>query len=792
MSDTPSKPYPGSAEARLATLESLADIGCWEFALGQGIRFWSPGMFALFGIEDTGGPPDGALVGERLHPDDRARIARHMTNLFADGPDTPLARRLKAAGRVTIPLRLCLPGAPVRHIEVTARFGRLDGTEEPGVSSGVVRDISEERAARLRVRESEQRYAALFESDCAGHVIWQDGKPVRANAEALDLFGVDTEAALLADPGPLGARADRGAPMLQVVAEDLARGAETSVRRRWPAARADGREIWLDSRFRPIRWMGGDAIQETLFDVTKELEYAQRLRASEARYELVIEGAESGIFEWDVVRREGFISKAGLDLLGLDGDPHKGFRDLDHYLHPDDADRFLAAIRSDEPRGEMTYRFSGPGREDYRHFLATWVNAGAHKGDPNVRIGSFRDITDETNARAALDRSEQRSRIVIDNAQVGIFDWDTDRSVAAGYISPKGQKLLGFPDVADRSIADIMPLIEPGDVKRFFEAFESDAPGNAETFGFRINGEKRTFRMEWINAGPSLGEPTRRIGSFRDVTEEMRLEGERLRLEFAVRQKQKLEALGQMAGGISHEVNNMIQPILLLAKQLRTETDPEKTRAYQDDIYAAASNVRDVTRTILTFARPEPPAAEPVPFALALSRAVHLAGAAVPEGVRIDARIPDVPGDARITETALAQVILNLVRNASDAMAGEGTVTVNLVPTRLSDAAMRYGIVPGDYFRVLITDTGPGMSPAMREQVFQPFFTTKRQGEGSGLGLAIVYALISASGGAITADDGPEGGARFTLLIPHAALSDRADGTVDPGRLAVPPPGPFR
>jgi two-component system cell cycle sensor histidine kinase/response regulator CckA len=246
---------------------------------------------------------------------------------------------------------------------------------------------------------------------------------------------------------------------------------------------------------------------------------------------------------------------------------------------------------------------------------------------------------------------------------------------------------------------------------------------------------------------------------------------ERYHLEMGFAHAQKLQALGQLAGSIAHDFNNLITAMLGSCELLLNETRPGSS-GYDDlsHIRATALRARDLVRQLLTFARKQP--LRPIP--LRLDRAIEdllpmlrpLLGA----GIAIDtSHAPRLPL-ARMDPGRFDQVIVNLAVNARDAMRGSGRLSLNtravsfVTPTQLADVVMP----AGPFVQVEVSDTGTGIPKEIIDDIFQPFFTTKPVGEGTGLGLATVYGIIRQSGGYIGVDSALGAGATFRILLPAA------------------------
>jgi len=253
------------------------------------------------------------------------------------------------------------------------------------------------------------------------------------------------------------------------------------------------------------------------------------------------------------------------------------------------------------------------------------------------------------------------------------------------------------------------------------------------------------------------------VGAIQDVTNE-RQHQERLR------HFQKLEALGQLAGGIAHELNNLLQPVMTFSS-LTLKSLPKGTREseYQANILDSSRRAREIIRNILTFAHGGEPTAELADVRLATRAAVRFARDLLPATISIHESCGNDPVPAFFNWTEFSQVFVNLLTNAADAMEQQGTITVHLEVREIADReAESLSVTPGVFAVATVTDTGRGMDKVTLGRIFEPFFTTKPVGQGTGLGLAIVYGIVRRWQGAISAESELGQGTTFRVCIPVA------------------------
>lgn len=239
-------------------------------------------------------------------------------------------------------------------------------------------------------------------------------------------------------------------------------------------------------------------------------------------------------------------------------------------------------------------------------------------------------------------------------------------------------------------------------------------------------------------------------------------------------------AVGRLASGLAHEINNLLQPILIYSTFGAEEAKAqEKLRLYFSRIARAAERASFIVKNVLAFARHTPPHREDLNIPAVVRETIDLMSGAVGAQITIDLAAGDDLLLARCERTGLAQIVTNLIANAADAItnakAEGGRITVSIeAVTVTGETAKAAAIAPGRYCRVVVEDTGPGISADVIGRIFDPFFTTKPQGKGTGLGLAVVAGIAKSWGGSATVDSTLGQGTRFTVHLPAADLEMQA------------------
>jgi PAS domain S-box-containing protein len=387
-------------------------------------------------------------------------------------------------------------------------------------------------------------------------------------------------------------------------------------------------------------------------------------------------------------------------------------------------------------------------------------------------------VAERARSEEALRVSEAEYRIVADNTYNWEFWLDPGRRFR--YISPScrritGRECLEFADEAGM----LERIIHPDDLARYrahVDAIERlKSEGNVEFRIVHTDGSHRWIAHDCMPVYDRDGTWLGTRGSNRDITEQKQLEGQ-------LHHAQRMEAVGQLAGGVAHDFNNILTAILGYTNLLQTKTgvdDPR--RSHLDEIAAAAERASSLTASLLTFSRKREITLATIDLNGLIRKLDTFLRRIIGENIEVRAKLFE--GDLAIHADAgqLEQVLMNLATNARDAMLKGGTLLIETDLVVIDNGFFRmhgYG-TPGRYAMVSVTDTGTGMDEKTRERIFEPFFTTKETGKGTGLGLSIVYGIVKQHKGYINVYSEPGRGATFRLLFqavePEHTASDASD-----------------
>jgi two-component system, cell cycle sensor histidine kinase and response regulator CckA len=317
-------------------------------------------------------------------------------------------------------------------------------------------------------------------------------------------------------------------------------------------------------------------------------------------------------------------------------------------------------------------------------------------------------------------------------------------------------------------------LMPPPDQRRRGDPAVPDSATHGSpvsSVGLRRDGSR--FPME-LSVAPFMVGGKRHLAWFvRDVTE-------RAHLEAQLRQSRKMDAMGQLAGGVAHDFNNLLTVINGWCETLAVESTDER-RAAVDQIRSAADRAATLTGQLLTFGRKAEVSPRVVDLNVVIEDVTKMLSRVIGEDVSLDVRPAARPQFVRVDTGQMTQVLVNLAVNARDAMPKGGRLVIATSPYALSPAeGHEHGLDPGAYVQLRVTDTGIGMSPEVSARIFEPFYTTKGA-RGTGLGLATVYGIVRQAGGVVWVRSRPGEGAAFSIVLP--AVFEPQAAAEEPARI---------
>jgi two-component system cell cycle sensor histidine kinase/response regulator CckA len=515
--------------------------------------------------------------------------------------------------------------------------------------------------------------------------------------------------------------------------------------------RKNGTKLWTEWQIVPVDTAGSETRLRVaiLRDITERRRTEQALRESEARFRGLFEQAADAIFVLDADARILDANLQACENLGYTREELTTLKltDINTRARP-----------SDLQRGETSTLSGLYRRKDGTTYPVEVRLALLDIGSSRHTLAMVRDVTRRRAAEHALRQREELLRNIITHIPCGIF-WKDRNSV---YLGCNQQFASDFGLATPEAIVGLTDLDLHETVDEAESYRESDrkviATGeplwNFELVKTRPDGVKLSLMASKVPLRDTTGAVVGVLGVYQDVTE-------RKRLEEQLRQSQKMEAIGRLAGGVAHDFNNLLTIILGNIHLLRQVSPPDvEAISLIDDIREAADRAAGLVRQLLTFSRRTPAHPEIVDLNQVVSATASLLKRLLGEQVFVNLKLSPEPVRVRADRGQLEQVIMNLAVNARDAMPTGGTLT--LATRRVDPPSLGEDPIA----RLIVSDTGIGMTDEVKARIFEPFFTTKGPDKGTGLGLATVYGIVEQAGGHIEVDSTPGKGTTFRVDLP--------------------------
>jgi PAS domain S-box-containing protein len=656
-----------------------------------------------------------------------------------------------------------------RVVGVFAMFSRHPFSEATFQALGAVSDEIalgiERKRAEEAVRRSEARYRLFFEHN--PNPMWVCDTASLAfravNDAALHQYGYSREEFLtmtISDIRP--AAEQRQSTSLSPASEDPLLPAV------WRHQRKDGSELYVEITGQKLIFEGRPAELILAQDITQRRRSQEALRESEERFRQLAENTHDVFF---VQNRDFsellYVSPAYEEVWGRPcQDLYKTpgsflFDDV----FPEDRERLLDSVlrnQSGHETGAVEFRIRRPDGQ------VRWIQARSApvrntRGEVYRIVGVALDITEQKRAEEALRESETQFRSLSDSSPLGIFL--TDAAAQCVYTNPKWQEITGM-SLGEAFGDGWLNAVHPED-----RDDDRASWANAQLHGSNLDGERRIqtpagdvrlVRTRAAAIKDANGAVLGWVGTVEDNTE-------RRALEEQFRQAQKMEAIGQLAGGVAHDFNNLLTAILGYAEMMLLDmsaSDPRREDA--EEIVSAAERAGALTRQLLAFSRQQVLEPRVLNLNEVISQLTRMLRRLLNEDIELVTQLSDELGSVKADVGQIEQVILNLCVNARDAMPGGGKLTIETVNAELDTAyvSLHQPVRPGAYVMLAISDTGQGMSAETQRRIFEPFFTTKGVGKGTGLGLATVYGIVKQSDGYIWVYSEVGRGTAFKIYLP--------------------------
>lgn len=758
---------------RLA-LEGLG-MGCWELDPEKGLISWDENLYKALQVSSTTFSRKFSDFLAMVHPEDRPGILEEL-------------ERSKTNRRpYSMEYRVIFPDGKVQW---RASFARplFDTQGKLLRYVGVNQDITERKQAEEALRRSQDQLKMAMEAARMGSWYWNattgiitwDDNLYRMNGLTRETFhGTAEESYAQIHPE------DRPR-----IIEATQRAIETHepLRLTFRVVLPDGTAQWREMNTKAFYNPAGSLLGAVGItqDITERKQAEEALRVSEGRLRTAMQAASMGAWEWDAATNhttwdENFKNLVGEGPVEAASSPEGVLG----YMVPEDRPRFLEAVKRCSVTGEryeLEFRIHRPDGE------IRWISdQGRATLDESGRVVRFQgvaqDVTERRKAERALRESEERLHLALETAELGMWEWLPGAD--SFYLDDRECRLLGVtPATAPKTSLEFIQLVHSDDreivveaVKRAFRTGESSA---GEVRVRMPDGNYRWLTSTGRIVRDALGNIEIVRGITLDITHRRKLE-EQLRLA------QKMEAIGQLAGGVAHDFNNLLTVIrghteLILDGAAGNQQLQHNAMAVQEAARRAAS----ITQQLLAFSRRQVLQPHVLDLNQVVTKSAELLRRLIPANIELHIDTATEPLWIKADASQLEQVLMNLVVNARDAMPAGGKLqlTTRSVPADSPAIRRQIGMPEVNYVLLTVRDTGVGMDADTQDHIFDPFFTTKEPGKGTGLGLATVYGVVKQSSGWVFVESELGKGSAFLLFFPEtAAGSDReATKSARPGK----------
>ncbi|HTI69488.1 MAG TPA: PAS domain S-box protein [Candidatus Limnocylindria bacterium] len=734
---------------QLAVAGSTAALWDWDISTNE--VYYAPRFKELLGYPDSEFPPHFSSFYNVLHHDDRDLVKQAL--------DDHLVRHLP----YDVEYRLRARSGHYRWINARGQ-ALWDAEGKPYRMAGSILDITEGKAATASLKASEERFQLL--SKATNDAIWDwdiTADRLWWNEGFESLFGykrdeIDTTLAFW---------------------EQLVHPVDAErVHRLFHASLSGGRQVWTDEyRFRrqdgtyayvldrgyvirdaegkPIRMIGG------ITDLTARQEAEEERNKNILLYRFLFDRNPLAMWIYDLeTLRFLEVNESAIDQYGYSRTEFLSMN-VRNIRPPEDVPVLEETVRNlrQSPNTGIRRHL----RKDGTLIDVEIVSQSISFSGREARLVLANNITERKKAQERIAQQaalidEAQDAIVLKDLEGRILFWNRSAERILGWtreeaVGQRTQDLLGDSD--DSFQARLKTLQEKG-------------TWAGETIRRTKSGQRVTMESRWTLVRDEQGQARSILGINTDITERKRLESQFLRA-------QRMESIGTLAGGIAHDLNNVLAPILMSIDLLKLNANSQETLDTLEMIETSAQRGAGMVRQVLSFARGLDGQRVPVPVKHLLKDMEKLVVDTFPKSIRfknaIAADIWTLIGDP----TQLHQVLLNLCVNARDAMPNGGDLTIKAQNCVLEEnfPALMAKVKPGRYVSISVSDTGCGIRPAVIDRIFEPFFTTKDIGKGTGLGLATVLAIVKSHGGYINVSSEPNRGSAFHIYLPADAENRR-------------------
>lgn len=620
--------------------------------------------------------------------------------------------------------------------------------------------VSDLQTSQDAMQEREDIYSNLLEEASDGIVILQDWKVKYANTRLAAMVGLEVEDL-------------RDADFLKfVLPEDRARLTDIYRRRLQdgsPPARTEvvlihesGEPLNVETGSSVVTFHGKPAIFSTIRDISDRKNSERVLRENEESFRALFELSFDGL----LLHKNGKILKSNQTLSKMTGYSIEEMKRLvvTDFVSPDRHEQINEILNLDVAN---TYETTGLSKEGDTFPIEVRRKPITYKGQ-SVILGTIRDISERKENEEKIHKNEVKYRNLFENAQVGIFR----TSLTDGVVLEANSRIVemfGYESKDDIiGKMSVVDLYEDPDTRDRMLA-ELEERGEILNFEARFRSKRGT--TAWLRFSGIVNQKEGYLeGVASDITEMKHAEMERARIEEQYRQAQKVEAIGRLAGGVAHDMNNLLVPIVGYSELLLQHFRPGDHLYHAiEQISEAGDRCRDLVQQLLAFGRKQTLEYQPIDLNHAIIDFSRLLKRTIRENIEIKTVLSSETETIKADIGQVEQVIMNLCVNAQDAMPNGGLLVMetSIIEIDKNYVVANPGFRMGRYVVLAVSDTGIGIDQATKRQIFEPFFSTKGT-HGTGLGLATVHGIVMQHGGNISVYSELGKGTTFKIYLPVA------------------------
>ena len=631
---------------------------------------------------------------------------------------------------------------------------------------GTIRDITKSKQAEEALRESEERFRQFSEATFEGIAIHEGGVLIEANKQFFKMFGYEPSEMIGRQIIPsLVPPESMERIMIRLSSADAKSYEELLIRK-------DGTRFPVEIKAKQGKYKGRMVRIVACRDVSVQRQAEKAVLESEQRFRELFNNISNGVMVYEAVDN-------GRDFII--SDVNKAGEDIGKVKKEDIVEKSVVEVFPGVKEIgliDVFKRVWKNGKSEYipaslykDERVDAWMENYVYKLPSGEIIAVYTDISKRKNAELKLIESEQLYRTFFEASVDGILIADTETKEFK-YANPALCKMLGYSEEEFNAMG-VEDIHQKESLEYVISEFVAQAKGE-KTLAQDIPCLRKDGAIIYmdINTTSALIDGRKcNIGFFRDITEHRQLEEQ-------LRQSQKMEAVGQLAGGVAHDFNNLLTAMLGYSEMLIA--DPglnDSQRKYIEEIKKASERAASLTQQLLAFSRKQILKPKILNINILVTDIKKMLHRLIGEDIHLISKLDSKLGVIKADPGQVEQVIMNLVVNARDAMPKGGKLTIETQNVYLDEeySKAHADVQPGWYVMLAVSDTGHGMDEETKEHIFEPFFTTKEKGKGTGLGLSTIYGIVKQSGGYVWVYSELNKGTSFKIYFPRIDEVEKED-----------------